>query len=237
MHVETWFLPQPLPLSWPLFSGQEECFPCPAGLYCQNGTRYHCPPGFYCPPKTGASLFPCPPGTYNPFPRIQQVNSCQLCPAGMEQSQQPDISAEIYPCLTHSVTLPWLKEQKDCLTGCHNCDLVLCGSDRITCYFVCVTVCQMEGSLLIYQIACFSLQACSVVTGDCHLPVAPVCQVSSANQVSIGLLSIYGLDQTIFSQCTCNLWLEGGKREREKSCLFHSPSVSSPLLIQSDIYM
>ncbi|KAJ6656075.1 hypothetical protein lerEdw1_004481 [Lerista edwardsae] len=65
-------------------AGQEECFPCPAGLYCQDGIRYQCPPGFYCPPKTGVPLYPCPPGTYNPSPGIDQVGRCQPCPAGTE---------------------------------------------------------------------------------------------------------------------------------------------------------
>nr|XP_020649902.1 multiple epidermal growth factor-like domains protein 11 [Pogona vitticeps] len=64
-------------------AGREECFPCPAGLYCKNGIRYHCPAGFYCPPKTGVTPHPCPPGTYSSSPGIDQAERCQLCPAGM----------------------------------------------------------------------------------------------------------------------------------------------------------
>ncbi|XP_028563977.2 uncharacterized protein LOC114585457 [Podarcis muralis] len=64
-------------------TGLEECFPCPAGLYCKNGVRFLCPPGFYCPPKTGASPYPCPPGTYNPSSGSDRAERCQLCPAGM----------------------------------------------------------------------------------------------------------------------------------------------------------
>ncbi|XP_039224464.1 multiple epidermal growth factor-like domains protein 6 [Crotalus tigris] len=63
-------------------TGQDECYPCPAGLYCKNGVRYQCPPGFYCPPKTGVSFYPCPPGTYNPSAGIDQAQRCQRCPSG-----------------------------------------------------------------------------------------------------------------------------------------------------------
>ncbi|XP_062816991.1 zonadhesin isoform X2 [Anolis carolinensis] len=79
-------------------TGQEECFPCPAGLYCKNGVRYHCPAGFYCPPKTGVFLHPCPPGTYNPTSGIDRVERCQLCPAGMFCGEW-GLSSPSGPCL------------------------------------------------------------------------------------------------------------------------------------------
>ncbi|KAF7241191.1 Sushi, von Willebrand factor type A, EGF and pentraxin domain-containing protein 1, partial [Varanus komodoensis] len=75
-------VPSPCPDGeYSAITGQEECFPCPAALYCKNGVRYLCPPGFYCPPKTGVSLRPCPPGTYNPSPGIDRVERCLKCPA------------------------------------------------------------------------------------------------------------------------------------------------------------
>ncbi|CAM4687297.1 unnamed protein product, partial [Caretta caretta] len=64
-------------------TGQDKCFPCPAGFHCQHGIMQHCPPGFYCPQKTGISFYPCPAGTYNPSHGISQAERCQQCPAGM----------------------------------------------------------------------------------------------------------------------------------------------------------
>ncbi|CAM4684012.1 unnamed protein product, partial [Lepidochelys olivacea] len=62
-------------------TGQDKCFPCPAGFHCQHGIMQHCPPGFYCPQKTGISFYPCPAGTYNPSHGISQAERCQQCPA------------------------------------------------------------------------------------------------------------------------------------------------------------
>lgn len=66
------------------FTGQDKCFPCPAGFHCSNGLRRRCPPGFYCPQNTGISFYPCPPGTYNPSYGLSQAERCQHCPAGEE---------------------------------------------------------------------------------------------------------------------------------------------------------
>ncbi|CAM5128032.1 unnamed protein product, partial [Natator depressus] len=62
-------------------TGQDKCFPCPAGFHCQHGIMQHCPPGFYCPQKTGISFYPCPVGTYNPSHGLSQAERCQQCPA------------------------------------------------------------------------------------------------------------------------------------------------------------
>ncbi|CAM9824345.1 unnamed protein product [Bubo scandiacus] len=64
-------------------TGQDKCFPCPAGFHCSKGQRRRCPPGFYCPRKTGIIFSPCPPGTYNPSYGVSQAERCQQCPAGM----------------------------------------------------------------------------------------------------------------------------------------------------------
>ncbi|OPJ68136.1 hypothetical protein AV530_013665 [Patagioenas fasciata monilis] len=64
-------------------TGQDKCFPCPAGFHCSKGLRRRCPPGFYCPQKTGSSFYPCPPGTYNPSYGLTHAERCQQCPAGM----------------------------------------------------------------------------------------------------------------------------------------------------------
>ncbi|XP_032305021.1 zonadhesin-like isoform X2 [Coturnix japonica] len=64
-------------------TGQDKCFPCPAGFHCPKGLRRRCPPGFYCPQRTGISFYPCPPGTFNPSYGLSQVERCQKCPAGM----------------------------------------------------------------------------------------------------------------------------------------------------------
>lgn len=63
-------------------TGQDKCFPCPAGFHCSKGLRRRCPPGFYCPQKTGISFYPCPPGTYNPSYGLSRAEGCQQCPAG-----------------------------------------------------------------------------------------------------------------------------------------------------------
>ncbi|XP_031989756.1 SCO-spondin-like isoform X5 [Corvus moneduloides] len=64
-------------------TGQDRCFPCPAGFHCSKGLRRRCPPGFYCPQKTGIGFYPCPPGTYNPSYGLSRAERCQRCPAGM----------------------------------------------------------------------------------------------------------------------------------------------------------
>ncbi|XP_040546472.1 zonadhesin-like isoform X6 [Gallus gallus] len=64
-------------------TGQDKCFPCPAGFHCPKGLRHRCPPGFYCPQRTGISFNPCPPGTFNPSYGLSQAERCQKCPAGM----------------------------------------------------------------------------------------------------------------------------------------------------------
>ncbi|XP_021231890.1 zonadhesin-like isoform X5 [Numida meleagris] len=64
-------------------TGQDKCFPCPAGFHCPKGLRRRCPPGFYCPQRTGISFYPCPPGTFNPSYGLSQAERCQQCPAGM----------------------------------------------------------------------------------------------------------------------------------------------------------
>lgn len=63
-------------------TGQDKCFPCPAGFHCSKGLRHRCPPGFYCPQKTGIGFYPCPPGTYNPSYGLSRAEGCQQCPAG-----------------------------------------------------------------------------------------------------------------------------------------------------------
>ena len=72
------------------FTGQDKCFPCPAGFHCSKGLRHHCPPGFYCPQKTGISFYPCPPGTYNPSYGLSHSERCQQCPAGDEMTEYSD---------------------------------------------------------------------------------------------------------------------------------------------------
>ena len=72
------------------FTGQDKCFPCPAGFHCSKGLRRHCPPGFYCPRKTGISFYPCPPGTYNPSYGLSRAERCQQCPAGEKMTRYSD---------------------------------------------------------------------------------------------------------------------------------------------------
>lgn len=72
------------------FTGQDKCFPCPAGFHCSKGLRRRCPPGFYCPQKTGVGFYPCPPGTYNPSYGLSRVERCQQCPAGEEMTEYSD---------------------------------------------------------------------------------------------------------------------------------------------------
>ena len=46
-----------------------DCLPCPAGLYCEQGTAnpsLECPEGFWCPEGTEkGTQNPCPIGTYS----------------------------------------------------------------------------------------------------------------------------------------------------------------------------
>ncbi|CAN0384375.1 unnamed protein product, partial [Ectocarpus sp. 12 AP-2014] len=67
--------------------GQEECFACPAGYYCEaNATAYDstpCPAGYYCPEGTTfATEHPCPPGTYANTTMTSSEENCVDAPAG-----------------------------------------------------------------------------------------------------------------------------------------------------------
>ena len=77
----------------------DDCFDCPAGYYCGEGTTYNtayaddgteidaspivCPVGHYCVERTPeATTYPCPAGTYNDIIGIKHSNECTNCTEG-----------------------------------------------------------------------------------------------------------------------------------------------------------
>ncbi|XP_071958738.1 uncharacterized protein [Antedon mediterranea] len=87
--------------SYQPFTGQGECYDCPAGSYCdqneaieelQSGmlaethgvvTPKDCPAGFYCPNGTEtARQYPCPIGTYSNTTNLENITECRACPQG-----------------------------------------------------------------------------------------------------------------------------------------------------------
>ena len=77
----------------------DDCFDCPAGYYCGEGTTYGavydaddnaiiaapiaCPVGHYCVERTpAATTYPCPAGTYNDIIGIKHSNECTNCTEG-----------------------------------------------------------------------------------------------------------------------------------------------------------
>ena len=66
---------------------QEECFLCPPGFYCLEGSvtfnLTRCPAGYYCSPGTQHQYEnPCPAGTYGVQTGLQDVSECTECDPG-----------------------------------------------------------------------------------------------------------------------------------------------------------
>jgi hypothetical protein len=110
-------------------ASEEECWPCPEGFFCEEGSSYYspcdsgyycpegsykqeaCEPGFYCPAMTPAPVT-CPPGYYCPTYRTDIYTKCingtycgpgqssmTFCPAGQFGTGITDNFNEAVSCI------------------------------------------------------------------------------------------------------------------------------------------
>ncbi|XP_023817540.1 zonadhesin-like isoform X2 [Oryzias latipes] len=110
-----------LPGTYQSYSGQTECFECPAGFFCPvsldgdsdvSGTQIPklCPEGHYCPPGTQTHVaFPCPAGTFSRQMGLSSMSDCELCPPGTYcsssgQAAPTGVCSPGYYCINGSVS-------------------------------------------------------------------------------------------------------------------------------------
>ena len=96
-------LPQPcLNGTYSNVTGLAECFQCPSGFYCPEGTvhyeDYPCHAGYYCLVGTTRwNEYPCPEGHFNNRSRRQTVSDCLPCSAG-QYCEAQGLSSPTGPC-------------------------------------------------------------------------------------------------------------------------------------------